>query len=233
MNIWSKLLTALRGGANEVGETIVDSQALRILDQEIREAGSELQTSKEALAGLMAKHMLANVNVTDTQSTIHEHEQHVIKALAAGDESLATEVAHRIAALETELPVKQNQAANLGSSVAQLRKVVTRAQEHLTHLTQQVELVKATESVQQAQLAVSKRTGNSQSSLQAALQSLARLKQQQAEREALIEATTQLADEEAVDDVLEAKLKAAGIVTTQPSASSVLARLREKSLRCT
>lgn len=107
MNIWSKLLTALRGGANEVGETIVDSQALRILDQEIREAGSELQTSKEALAGLMAKHMLANVNVTDTQSTIHEHEQHVIKALAAGDESLATEVAHRIAALETELPVKQ------------------------------------------------------------------------------------------------------------------------------
>ena len=34
-SIWSKLFTALRGGANEVGESIVDQQALRILDQEI------------------------------------------------------------------------------------------------------------------------------------------------------------------------------------------------------
>ena len=26
MNVWSKLLTALRGGANEVGEALVDGQ---------------------------------------------------------------------------------------------------------------------------------------------------------------------------------------------------------------
>lgn len=43
MNVWSKLLTALRGGANEMGEAMVDSQALRILDQEIRDADLELR----------------------------------------------------------------------------------------------------------------------------------------------------------------------------------------------
>lgn len=43
MNVWSKLLTALRGGANEMGEAVVDSQALRILDQEIRDADLELR----------------------------------------------------------------------------------------------------------------------------------------------------------------------------------------------
>lgn len=59
MNVWSKLLTALRGGANEMGEAMVDSQALRILDQEIRDADLELRKSKEALAEIMAKQKLA------------------------------------------------------------------------------------------------------------------------------------------------------------------------------
>ncbi|WP_423787395.1 PspA/IM30 family protein, partial [Klebsiella pneumoniae] len=53
MTVWSKLLSALRGGANEVGEAIVDSQALRILDQEIRDADVELRKSREALASIM------------------------------------------------------------------------------------------------------------------------------------------------------------------------------------
>lgn len=55
MTVWSKLLSALRGGANEVGEAIVDSQALRILDQEIRDADVELRKSREALASIMAR----------------------------------------------------------------------------------------------------------------------------------------------------------------------------------
>ena len=55
MNVWRKLLTAVRGGAHEVGEAVVDSQALRILDQEIRDADDELHRSREALAGIMAK----------------------------------------------------------------------------------------------------------------------------------------------------------------------------------
>ncbi len=59
MNVWSKLLAALRGGVNEAGEAIVDSQALRILDQEIRDADLELRKSKEALAEIMARQKLA------------------------------------------------------------------------------------------------------------------------------------------------------------------------------
>ena len=49
MAIFKKLVTALRGGINEAGEAIVDTQALRILDQEIRDADSELKQAKESL----------------------------------------------------------------------------------------------------------------------------------------------------------------------------------------
>ena len=59
MNIWAKMMTALRGGANEAGEAIVDSQALRILDQEVRDASEELKQSKDSLAELIARHKLS------------------------------------------------------------------------------------------------------------------------------------------------------------------------------
>ena len=64
-SIWSKLFTALRGGASEVGESIVDQQALRILDQEIRDADSALANAKREL--------------------IHDHIEHCLEAGEGGE----------------------------------------------------------------------------------------------------------------------------------------------------
>ena len=89
MNVWSKLLTALRGGANEMGEAMVDSQALRILDQEIRAADLELRKSKEALAEIMAKQKLAADRAEKSAAKVTEYEQYALKALEAGNEALA------------------------------------------------------------------------------------------------------------------------------------------------
>ena len=44
------MISALKGGANEVGEKIIDDQALRILDQEIRDSAEDLSQTKAALA---------------------------------------------------------------------------------------------------------------------------------------------------------------------------------------
>ena len=102
MNVWSKLLTALRGGANEMGEAVVDSQALRILDQEIRDADLELRRSREALAEIMAKQKLAAERVAKVAAQVAEYEKYALKALQAGNQSLAHEVAEKIAQLESE-----------------------------------------------------------------------------------------------------------------------------------
>ena len=99
MNIWAKMMTALRGGINEAGEAVVDSQALRILDQEIRDADVELRKSKEALAEIMAKQKLASDKVNKSAASIAEYEQYALKALDAGNETLAKEVAEKIANL--------------------------------------------------------------------------------------------------------------------------------------
>ncbi|MGE8295609.1 MAG: PspA/IM30 family protein [Pseudomonas sp.] len=229
MNVWSKLLTALRGGANEMGEAVVDSQALRILDQEIRDADLELRKSKEALAEIMAKHKLASDKVSKSAASIAEYEQYALKALEAGNETLAREVAEKIANLEIEQAGEREQAEGFAASVAQLRKAVTQAEGNIKRLKQQVDTVKATESVQKAQMAVAQRYGGSQAKLQTAVESLERIKQKQAERAAKMEASAELAATSAPDDSLETKLRAAGIKADNASADSVLARLKDKS----
>ncbi|CEI04879.1 hypothetical protein PAMH19_1358 [Pseudomonas aeruginosa] len=228
MTVWSKLLSALRGGANEVGEAIVDSQALRILDQEIRDADVELRKSREALASIMARHRLAQERVEKGAAQVAEYEQYAIKALEAGNEELAREVAEKIATLENQLEGERAQVAEFAASVAQLRKSVSQAEGNIRQLKQQVDTVKATESVQKAQMAVAQRYGNSKSKLQTAVDSLERIKQRQAERAATMDAAAELASAAAPDDALDAKLRAAGIKASGNSVDGVLARLKEK-----
>ena len=229
MNVWRKLLTAVRGGAHEVGEAVVDSQALRILDQEIRDADDELHRSREALAGIMARQKLAAERVAKLQDQITEYEGYALKALDADNETLAREVAEKIAALEAQLGEERHQADGYANSVAQLRKAITQAEGNLKRLKQQVDTVKATESVHKAQLAVSQRHSGSQAKMHTALESLERIKQKQAERGARMEAAEELAAEANLDGQLEGKLRAAGITPDAGSADSVLARLKNRA----
>ncbi|QDH68814.1 PspA/IM30 family protein [Marilutibacter alkalisoli] len=227
MNIWSKLLTALRGGATEVGESIIDGHALRILDQEIRDSDVELRRSKEALAEIMAKLKLAEGRLAKSNEKIAEYEAYTIKALDSGDENLAREVAGKIATLETVRDGEQQQVEQFFASVADLRKSITQAETNIRRLKQQVDTVKATESVQRAQSTVAHRYSGSQSKLQTAVDSLERIKQKQAERGARMEAAAELAKDEG-QDAVDAKLKEAGIIADAVSADSVLERLKKK-----
>ncbi len=227
MSIWGKVATAVRGGVSEAGEAIVDNQALRILDQEIRDADNGLSKSKEALTSIIAKRKLADKKVAGLKSSLTEYEGYAMQALDKGDDQLATEVAEKIAGLETELMAEEGVAVSFAGSESQLRKAVAQTEANLKRLKQQVDTVKATETVQKAQAAVAARHSGTGSSMRSALDSLDRLKTKQAERAAQFEAASELAqstEEVSLDD----KLKAAGIVGGGTSGGDVLARLRAK-----
>ena len=227
MSIWAKVATAVRGGVSEAGEAIADNQALRILDQEIRDAENGLSKSKEALTGIIAKRKLADKKVEGLKSSLTEYEGYAMQALDKGDEELANEIAGKIAGLETELMAEEGVAKSFAGSESQLRKAVTHTAANLKRLKQQVDTVKATETVQKAQAAVAARHSGTGSSMRSALDSLERLKNKQAERAAKFEAASELA--ESTEEVsLDDKLKAAGIVGGGASGGDVLARLKAK-----
>lgn len=226
MNIWAKMITALRGGVNEAGEAIIDSQALRILDQEVRDAAEELKRSKDSLAEIMARQKLAEEKCNQIQKSITEHEGYAVKALEKGDETLAMEVAERIAGFENSLTTEKESAANYASSVEKLRAAINLAEKNLKRLKQQVDTVKATEQVQKAQSAVAERHSGSNSKMRTAMESLERIKERQELKDAQIKAAEEMAATTG-DDSLKSKLEAAGIATHGSSAGSVLDRIKK------
>ena len=56
--------------ANEAGVAIVDAQALRILDQEVRDAEEELKNSRDSLAEMMARQKVAEQKCTTLNNKI-------------------------------------------------------------------------------------------------------------------------------------------------------------------
>jgi len=227
MNILSKLMTALRGGVNEAGEAIIDTQAIRILDQEIRDAGEELKLSKDGLAEIIARQKLSEEKCAAYEKQIAEYESHALKALEKGEESLAHEVAAKIADLENQKEQEVNAAASYAASADDLRKAIKQTEQNLKRMKQQIDTVKATENVQRAQAAVAERHSGSNSKMRTAMDSLERIKEKQALKAAQMTAAKELS-EEMSETSLQEKLEDAGIAPTGKSADDVLARLKEK-----
>jgi len=228
MNVWAKMITALRGGVNEAGEAIVDSQALRILDQELRDASDELRQSKDSLAAIIAREKLAAEKAGQVKEKIEEHEGYALKALEKNDTALAHEIATKIADLEVQLKTHEDSGAGYGRSASELRSAIQAAERDIQRMKQQIDTVKATDSVQRAQAAVSERHSGSNSKLRTAMDSLERIKERQELRSAQMSAAKELA-EETGDYSLENRLEKAGIKPHGRSADEVLERLKKRS----
>ncbi len=228
MGILSKLFTAVRGGATEVGQAIVDSQALRILDQEIRDSSAALSSTREELAKVMAQRKLAADKLKPLLAKQEEYEGYAEQALAKGDEALALEVATKIAEIENEMVEHQMQVDNYDSSIATMRKSIQEGEKTVARLRVQVDQVKATASVQRAQAVIAERHSGANRTISSAVDSLERIKQRQAETAARFEAAQELA-QDGQDIDLKARLRQAGIVAEGNQANDVLARIRKKS----
>ena len=60
MAIWTKIITLFRGAAHEAGTAVVDANAMRILDQEVRDAQNALLRARDDLAKIMAQRKIAS-----------------------------------------------------------------------------------------------------------------------------------------------------------------------------
>ena len=228
MSVWSKIVTAMRGGATEVGESIVDNQALRILDQEIRDANSELKKAEQSLTSVMAKRKLSSNRVSELEASASEYEGHARAAAGKGDTDLALECATKVAQLRSDLDAEQQHFTSFQQSESTLKANIDKAKKSLKQMTQKVDHIKATEAVNRAQAACSTRHTGANSKMKTALESMERIEKRQKEQQAQFEAAEELANAEDGTD-LDAKLKASGIVPGgSSSAADELARILGK-----
>lgn len=224
MSIWNKLFTLGRAGAHEATAAVVDANALRILDQEIRDADTAQGKARDDMATLVARRRILEKEVAGFRDQVTKYEGSARAAVQKGDMDLARQVAQRIADLEQDIALKEPQIGDMRVAEDQLHTAITATDRRIETLRREVDVVKVNESVQKAQAAVSARGAGAGASLGSAADSLARIKERQMIRGEKIKAAGELEDRRTGAD-LDEKLRLAGILPGQSSADDVLARL--------
>ena len=224
MSIWKKLFTLGRAGAHEATSAVVDANAIRILDQEIRDADTAQGKARDDMASLVARRRILEKEVASFRDQVTKYENSARAAVTKGDMDLARQVAQRIADLESDIALKEPQIADMRTAEDQLHQAISATDRRIETLRREVEVVKVNESVQKAQASVAARGAGAGSSLGSAADSLARIKEKQAIRGERIKAAGELEDRRTGAD-LDEKLRLAGIMPGQSSADDVLARL--------
>ncbi len=227
MGLLNKIFTAIRGGAREVGESIVDKNSVRIFEQEIKDAEEQLDKAKRDLTEVMAKEMQANRKVESLTKDVEKHEGYVSAALEKGNDELALEIAQKIAEIQGELEIQQKAQSSFSSHTERLKAMIKKTAKALTDMQRQLVMVKTTESVQKATAAITNNYASGTSKLLTAKESLDRIKKRQDDLEDRLAAGEALKDEFDGKD-LEEKMKAAGIGESDNKANDILEKLKAK-----
>jgi len=225
MSIFTKIMTAIRGGAREIGESVVDANGIRIFEQEIKDAEHNLEKAKRDLAEVMAKELQTSRKISQLQTSIEKHEGYAREALNKNNEALALEVAEKIAEFQNELASQEKAKQSFANHLTRLKALVKKTEKSLVDMKRQLVMVKTTDSVQKATQAITDNYTSSGSKLLTAKESLDRIQQRQQDLEDRLNAGETL-QSEFNGESLEDKLKAAGIGETNSSAQDILAKLK-------
>jgi phage shock protein A len=227
MEFFKKLVTAIRGGSREIGEAIIDSQGIRIYEQEIEDAKAAIKQAEEDLTNVMAKEMQAGREIERLEKEIAGFEQKALELLAKGEDALATEVAGKIAELEAELENQKQAKTRFAEHVVKVKDMIKQTHAKIREHEREIAMVKTTENVQKATESISQHMDGGSSKMVAARESLERIKQRQQNQSDRMSAADTLRAELSGAS-LEEKLKAAGVGDSEDRQKQVLARLKAK-----
>ena len=228
MTVIKKLVTLLRGSARELGQSVVDGNATRIYEQEIIDAKASITEAKTELTGVMAKQMQTAREIERLKAETLRHEDLAVQALDKANETLALEVAERVAALESELNEQTQAHANYALQVTRLKDLIRTAEARVREHEREIGIVKTTESVYRATQSISESIGATGSQLNSARESLERIKKRHEDLADRMAAAEQL-DQEFGHRALERKLADAGIGDSDKvRAAQVMERLKAR-----
>jgi phage shock protein A len=227
MAAFSKILTMLRANVRELGDSIIDRNGNTIYEQEIIEAKAHVAKAKIDLTAVMAKEMQAAREIERLRGEVFRFENLAIEALQKNAESLAEEVAAKVADTENTLMQQQQSHAEYAGHVQRLKDLIRTAEAALREHERQLAMAKTTESVYRATNTISQSMGSSGSKLLSAKESMERIKQRHQDMADRMQAG-QILEGEFSNSTLEKKLAAAGIGGSAHAGASVMARLKDR-----
>ena len=203
------LIDALRGGANEAAQSVVDSQGIRILEQQIRDSEAEVAKAENDLASVIADSKVTESNLNKAKEKYNSDAAKLEKVKASGNDSLLADLQAR---MQTTLNEHNNLKKTLDrqtSSIAQLRKLLSDNRATITNTKSQIGVLKTQDSLNSAKKSLVTNSNSTNSRLSAMKSTMARIEEKQAHESAKLDALEGLEDE-ASGASLDAQLDAAG-----------------------
>lgn len=221
-----KIFTLFRAYEVDAGQAVIDAHALKILEQELRDAAAGVGEATRELTGLMAREMADGRAHEAADRRVREHEAYALKALEKGDEALARQCADVVAAAEAE---RERYGRNLDAArrhIVSLRAGIAKADARLGEIRRELLAARSRAALMRATGALTQSSKGVSSALAAAEETLARINELQIDAADRSAAAELLAEEKSGASLRE-KLSEAGIAEPAPhTADAVLARLK-------
>lgn len=225
-----KILTTLvRGAVAEAEEAVFDANAIRVLEQQLRDAAASLEHSKRELACAMA-HLSSEERAVDALSArIAELEDGAAKALASDREDLAAEAAVVIAANEDERAERNAALDRFSHDVRRLKQLSEDGRKRLVDLRRGLELARAQDALRRAGANGRRALATGTGALRDAEATLVKIRESQTRDDDMAAALDEL-DRQSRDGDVAQRLNAAGFGSKPKSnPADVLARLKAKT----
>lgn len=207
MSVWRKLVTAIKGSANEAAEAVIDANLLKILDQEMREATDAIGKARDEKARMTANKIMKEKSIAEMMTEIERRTKAARTAKQQGDEALAVEIIESVLKLRDKVQADQALADQYQKTEEGMDNALKRSQSRVETLQRKIEAAKANEALLEAQKATSVNASSSNARLSNAMASLERLEQRQAYQQAALSAAEEEAQQisgEALEDRIKA-----------------------------
>lgn len=225
--MFNVLRTLFAGASARAEEQLVDTFAIDLIEQKIREADAGLAAAKNTLAALIVRQRNEQQTFDRLVAQIADLEARVRQAIASGREDLATEGATAIAQLENEKAVRRDTLGQLANRIARTQSSVEKAHRRIVDLRQGMISARAADAERKAQKNLNRSLGST-AAVREAEELIARVMGQSdplAESEVLDEIDAGLSNAGITD-----RLGAAGFgAKARVDAGDVLARLKAQS----
>ncbi|HSD16483.1 MAG TPA: PspA/IM30 family protein [Thermomonas sp.] len=150
-------LARLGGDVAGVSDALFGDRVERRLDQDIRAVDDVLHRLRADIASAKASRIVARQHEQDLRTRIAELTAQAEQALRGRKRTQAREAAERIVALQPLLAEAQAQATTLAEQEAALAHALEQGEYQLRRLKHQVDILRASASLQQAQASVARR----------------------------------------------------------------------------
>jgi phage shock protein A len=221
--------TLIRGAAAEAEEAVFDANAIRVLEQQLRDAAGAMELSRRELACAMA-HRASEARAAEAVAArIAELEGAAGKAIQGGREDLAEQAATVIAANEDELAARQAAIIRFDIDISRLRSMADTGRQRLQELRRGLEMARAQEALHRAGANGRRALKTGTGALRDAEATLARIREAHAKGDDLAAAMDDLEAQASGRDLTDQLAKAGFGQNLRTKPGDVLARLKAKT----